>query len=131
VVIGTICVLSLVAPSIAGYFLRGESFSSLLVAYHAIGREPGVQRASLNTNTMFSSKNKGVTTFAAQVVLDGPRTDDATFARHIAQVIVQKDPDALKASMIDIRLVYGFDIGIASRWRAGIYRYAPGDLVAP
>ncbi len=130
VVIGTLCVLTLLIPSVAGYFLRGELFSSLLAAYRAIAQEPGVQRASLSTNTMFSSKSKGATTLAAQVVLDGPRTDDATFARHIAEVIVRQDPDALKASIIDIRLVYGFDIGIASRWRAGVYRYAPDDLVS-
>jgi len=131
VVIASICTLMFFVPLVAGYYLRGESFSGLLAAYNAIGQESGVQRASLNQNTMFSSKSKGATAFTAQVVLDGPRTDDATFARHIARVIVQKDPGALNASIIDVRLVYGFDIGIASRWRTGSYRYAPVDLVSP
>ena len=129
-VVGVLFTAAAAVPLFTGRLAQSEYFKDLLVAYEAVNAEPGVQYAQISHNTAFRSGSPNVESVVAQVTLAQRRVDDAPFAKRIAEVILAKDAKAAATSAIHVTLVYGYDLGIASSWRAQSYQFAPGALVA-
>ena len=130
VVVGVFLIAAAAVPAITGRLAQGEHFRDLLSAYEAVNAEPGVQHAQLSHNTAFRSGSPDVESVVAQVNLMERRIEDGAFAEHIAGIIFAKDRKAPGMSSIDVTLVYGYDLGIASAWRWKSYRFAPQGLAA-
>lgn len=129
-VVGLLLAAAAVVPAFTGRLAQSELFKDLLVAYEAVNAEPGVQYAQLSHSTSFRSGAANVQSVVAQVNLAEPRVDDGAFAERIARVILANDRKASAMSVIQVTLVYGYDLGIASSWRSQSYQFAPKALAA-
>jgi len=82
-------------------------------------------------NSTFTSAESGTseTTYvSAQVSLLENDISNEEFARSLATKIADNYPDALNKDVIQINLIYGYDIGIASRWNSHSHRFSPTEL---
>lgn len=129
-VVGVLLIAAAIVPAFTGRLAQGELFKDLLVAHEAVNAEPGVQNAQLAHNTSFRSGSANVQSAVAQVRLAEARVDDGAFAEHIARVILANDRKAAAMSTIQVTLVYGYDLGIASSWRTHSYQFDPNALAA-
>ncbi|GAB3097721.1 RDD family protein [Lysobacter terrae] len=130
VVVGLLLAAATAVPAFTGRLARSEYFKDLLVAYEAVNAEPGVKYAQVSHNTAFRSGSPNVQSVVVQVNLAERRVDDRPFAKHIAEVILANDKKAAAMSAIHVTLVYGYDLGISSSWRAKSYQFAPEALAA-
>jgi uncharacterized RDD family membrane protein YckC len=131
VVVGVLLAISLVAPAVAGHLVKQQPFGELLSTYKAVSGQPGVQRAMVasgSTKDFGGGQSTNIDWVAAQVFLDGPNTADAEMAKRTARLILSTHPDAATKSIISVQLIYAFDMGIASGWRAQKYQYKPEEL---
>ena len=89
-----------------------------------------MQNALVTHGTAFRSGQANVDSVGAQVRLKERRLEDAALAEHFARVILNHDKQASRVSVINITVVYGFDVGIASGWRSKSYQFLPEALMA-
>ncbi|MBZ4039100.1 RDD family protein [Novilysobacter selenitireducens] len=129
-VVAVLLAAATAVPALTGRLAQSNSFKDLLLAYEAINALHGVQHAQLTHNTAFRSGSPNVESVVAQVNLAEERVNDGAFAEHIAEVILAKDKKAGAMSAIHVTLVYGYDLGISSSWRAKSYQFAPDALAA-
>lgn len=127
-VVAVLMVAAAAIPQLTGQLAQSDYFKDLLAAHEAVSAEPGVQSAQVVHNTAFGKTN--VKSVIVQINLAEPRIDDNTFAEHIAKVVLASDKRAAAMSAIQVTLVYGYDLGIASSWRSNSYRFAPNALAA-
>ena len=129
-VVGVILIAAAVLPAFTRRLAQGETFQGTMAAYEAVTAEPGVQNALVTHGTAFRSGQANVDSVGAQVRLKERRLDDAALAEHFARVILNHDKQASRVSVINITVVYGFDVGIASGWRSKSYQFLPETLTA-
>lgn len=73
----------------------------------------------------------GRTTYLAVVAyLDEPRIDDETKATRLARLALEADPSAMNVDVVQVSLVYGYDIGIASGQRSMAHRNTPAGWIS-
>ncbi len=129
-VVGVLLIAAAIMPAFTGRLAQGDLFKDLLLAHEAVNAEPGVQNAQLVHSTSFRSGSANVQSAIAQVKLAEPRVDDGALAEHLARVILANDQKAAAMSTIQVTLVYGYDLGIASSWRSHSYQFDPNALAA-
>jgi uncharacterized RDD family membrane protein YckC len=132
VVVGLLFVLSLGAPLIGErFFAQTELFPQLRAVQEALSHEPGVVYAGVTAgaNTFASSQAGGKTTtnVVARLVVNPVPADKQAFADNAVKIILAAYPEADRKDVIVVTLVHGFDIGIASAWRAEPFAHSPAD----
>jgi len=71
------------------------------------------------------------TSFAsAEVLLKDNHIENTVLAHEVAEYIANAYPQALEKDVILINLVYGYDIGIASKWYRHSHTINPNELVS-
>jgi hypothetical protein len=77
------------------------------------------------------SKSAGEETTYLQVTayLSEPRIDDTDMARHLARLAIDAHPTAKTLDLVQVILVYGYDIGIASAHRSRTFGGTPAEWV--
>ena len=132
VVTAVVALLCLGAPMAAKRLTETTLFAGILPLYQTLEAQPHVLNASVMRGTASNwSTNNGHSTshiLSAQLRLDAPMTEDADYARHIAQVMAKGDPQFANEDVVTVVLSYGYDIGIASGWKKHNYSFKPFEL---
>jgi uncharacterized RDD family membrane protein YckC len=129
-----VCALLVVACCIALYFTKNlaasEPFASLMNVYHAVSSEPWVVHAQVNKgkSSVTTSKGKSITTYLAITAYSkGPDIKNVERAKQLANLALSADRSAGSLDVIQVTLVYGYDIGIASSWRSQNNAHSPAE----
>ena len=133
-----VCGLLLLASGVAPYFTKqlaaAQPFASLVNVYHAVGAESWVVHVDVVRGRSYvtSSDNGRRETTYLRITAFSRDADLANIerARQLAKRAIAADASARSLDLIEIQLVYGYDIGIASSWRSQNYKYAPRELSA-
>ena len=133
-----VCALLLVASSILPYFATNlaarEPFASLTNIYRAVNAEPWVVNTQVNKGQTFrSSTDRGQSTSTYLSITAYSKDSDienAERARRLATLALSADGSAANLSVINVILVYGYDIGISSSWRSHFTTHSPAEWLA-
>lgn len=130
-----VCIVLLFASALVPYFTKnlaqGEPFASLMNVSRVVVSEPWVVNAEVNTGqTFFSSTDKGQHTTKYLNITAYTRDPDianAERAKQLARLALSADSTARDLDVIQVTLVYGYDIGIASFWRSQNHSHSPAE----
>lgn len=126
-VVGLLFLTSAIVPVFTLNLAQQEPFSELLNGLKAISENPSVNYALVSYGT--SSSNNGKTTFvSAQVFLKKNDTGNAELSRELAKTLARNCNLVVDKDVISINLIYGYDIGIASKWNRNSYAYDPKNI---
>ncbi|RDS80006.1 RDD family protein [Dyella psychrodurans] len=131
VVVGLIALLAFGAPLLGELIAHQAAFQPILAVQQQLLQQPHVRSAGFVDGKSFVYRNGESQTSSylqANLTLDAPMTSDADVARAAARVIRGVYPEKSKQVAIVVRLVYGYNMVIASRWESQTYRYEPGEL---
>lgn len=98
------------------------------LAEHPVARSVGSVTIGQSTS---SKKNDGSTDaiyLSARVALYENQTNDEALAQDLANVVVAAYPEVTHLDVLQITLVYGWDIGIASFWYRRDFNFRPSDV---
>ena len=133
VLVGLFFIAAAIVPAFTGSLAKQTPFVNLLKSRTLLMEHPAVKNATVSSGTStFTSSNSGTTEtkyVSAQIYLSKNETFNEELAKSLAISITESYPDALTKDTININLVYGFDIGIASRWNSHSHKFNPADLV--
>jgi uncharacterized RDD family membrane protein YckC len=133
-----VCVLLVVVSGITPYFTKNlaarEPFASLVSVLRAVSSEPWVIHALVNKGKSFmatTDKGKSTTTYLRITAYSkDPDIKDAARAKQLAKIALSVDSSAGSLDIIQVTLVYGYDIGIASSWRSQNSAHSPAEWLA-
>lgn len=128
VVVGVLLLVVVAGTVYSQTLAKGDAFKNMLAASAAVTALPSVQTAQVAHQTVYWSGKPSQELVVAGVQLNEPRHDDTELAKHIAQLILANDPKARTVSVVQVNLVYGYNLGIASATRWQTYRFATGAL---
>jgi uncharacterized RDD family membrane protein YckC len=125
------CALFIVAAAIVPVFTtklaEGETFGPLFKIARAVNAEPSVVTSQVSRGTNYQGDSR--TQYLLVVAhLGDAEIRDAARAKRLATLAVQQDPSIRTLDLLQVTLVYGFDIGIASAWRTQEHTFTPRDL---
>ena len=131
-----ICALLIVAAGVAPYFTlrlaEREPFASLMRIHQVVNAEAWVVHAKVTKGSSWTASSRSGQSAVRylRVVAHSrdPNVMDADRARQLAERCISADPSIRSLDVIQVTLVYGFDIGIASSWRSQNYGYPPAEL---
>ena len=131
----TVCALLVVASGITPYFTKGlaasEPFASLMNVYRTVNSEPWVVYAKINEGQRFmatTGKAQSTTTYLSITAYSkDPDIGNAQRAKQLATLALSADGSAGSLNVIQVTLVYGYDIGIASSWRSKTHAHSPAE----
>jgi uncharacterized RDD family membrane protein YckC len=128
IVVGLLFAAAALAPFVTSRLASEEPFAALMKVFNALNAEPGVVRATVSDG--WTSNGAGRTTYLLiNAFLDEPRLEDARLAQRLARVAIANDPTLLDRQILQVVLIYGYDIGIASAHRSQAYRYPPKEWI--
>ncbi len=126
---GILLVLALLAPIFIGQLSRNEFFSELIKTREQIQNVPQVVYATIQDGrSTFSSaggESKTTTYLSTQVLIKHQNIEDEKLASKIANAILETHKEAIQRNLIQVVLTYGYDIGIASKWKNNRFSFAP------
>ncbi len=112
--------VALALPAVTMRFVEMEMFATVMRVYERVNAEPLVIYATVNRG--FTATASGRTTYLqASAFLAEPRIDEPEIAQRLARVMIAADPGARDLNVVQVVLVYGYDIGIASAYRSQAY----------
>lgn len=129
-----VCSLLVVASGIAPYFTKGlaaaEPFASLMNVYHAVRTEPWVVHVQVNRGKTFTTLEKGrsqTTYLNVTAYSKDSDIENLERAKQLARLALAADSSAHSLDVLQVSLVYGYDIGIASSWQSQNHVYSPRE----
>jgi len=133
-----VCALLVVASSIAPYFTKdlaaGEPFVSLMTTYRAVNSEPWVVHANVTKGkTFMTTTDTGQSTTTYLTITAYSHDSDignVERAKQLATLALSADSSARSLDIIQVTLVYGYDIGIASSWQSQNHAHPPAEWLA-
>lgn len=132
-----VCVVLLVASGVTPYFTKGlaasEPFLSLLKIQRSVGSEPWVihAKAQKGTSTTSTDQGKNTTTYLnVTAYLKDSDVENAERAKQLATLALSADSSAHTLNIVQVTLVYGYDIGIASVWHSQSHAHTPAEWLA-
>lgn len=132
-----VCVVLIVASGVTPYFTKGlansEPFLSLLNIQHSVGSEPWVIHAKVRkgTSTRFTDQGKNTSTYLnVTAYLKDSNIESAQRAKQLATLALSADSTARTLNIVQVTLVYGYDIGIASVWHSQNHAHTPAEWLA-
>jgi uncharacterized RDD family membrane protein YckC len=128
-IVAALVVLTAAVPIYTTRLAAKEPFAPLLDVYRSIVAEPGVVYAGVNKG--WTSRASVETTYLqVTAYLTEFRIDDAELAARLARRAIKADPSAMKVDTVQVDLVYGYDIGIASAHRSQTHGNTPAGWLA-
>lgn len=133
IIVGLFFIIASIAPTFTSSLAKQEPFVDLFRIRNSLIQNPSVKNATVSYGTsIFTSDNSEPSKtmyISALVYIAEDDTSNEELAHNLAESIVNNFPDALTKDTININLIYGFDIGIASRWNSHIHKFKPSQLV--
>lgn len=131
-IVGLIFITAGIVPMFTSNLAQQEPFSDLLKSHELLMNNPLVKYATVSygKSTMNTQKTgKTETTYAsAQVFLEENQISNAELGRELAKVLVLGYQQAFEKDVIVVNLIYGYDIGIASKWSSYSHRFNPNEF---
>ena len=132
VVVSLLFAISAIVPLFMSGLLQQQQFADLLKSQQIIQDNPAVSYASVyfgkNVTSTVRTGTMETTYVSAQVFLKQNETNNTQLARDLARVIAAHYREVLEKDLLEINLIYGYDIGIASKWNNHAYRFNPGEF---
>jgi len=132
IVVGLLFLTAAIVPIFTSDLARQEPFAELLKSIENLQANPSVNHATVSFGKSSVSTVKTGTSetsfVSAQVFLQENQTSNAELARELAESLMKSYRQALEKDLIVIVLVYGYDIGIASKWNSHSHRFNPSEL---
>jgi hypothetical protein len=103
----------------------------MLAVQQQLLHQPHVRNAAFVDGQSFLYTNGTSQTrhyLQADLTLDAPMISDSDVAEAAARVIQTAYPEKSKQATIVVRMAYGYNMIIASRWTSEVYRFEPGQL---
>jgi uncharacterized RDD family membrane protein YckC len=130
-VVAALALAAAVLPEIMSNRAAEEPIRGLIRAAEVLRAEPPVEHTivSAGTVTMRTAEaSRSQNYVGAQVFIGHDTVSDAVFARRLARILADNYADVAQADVVQIALVYGYDIGIASRWKTHRHSFEPPEL---
>lgn len=131
-VISILFVAAAIVPVYTTSLAKQKPFSELLSSLEIIKNHPVVKYATLSygSNVTSTVKTGRVESryITAQVFISKDDTANVKLAKKLAAVLVKNISGVRDKDLIIIDLIYGYDIGIASRWESNRHSFAPSDI---
>lgn len=132
IVVAIIATMSTTLPIFTHQLASSEPFQELFVIRDNLVQQPNVTNASVskNKNITIASSGEQETTNSifTQISVTNDKIDQAKFARRLATIVAANYNNMTHIDAINVTLVYGFDIGIASRWQSYAFQFAPDEI---
>jgi len=129
ILVSGVFIMAGLAPAFVSNVDQSEQFKSLLSTQEALNSILPVKYVGITDSTkktMSTNAKTRITTYVkASVYLNENVVDDRAFAEKLAQVVANTYPDSTDRNLIQVTLIYGYDIGIWSLW------YSHGHLFNP
>lgn len=132
IVCGLVLAIAGLTPYIALNLAAREPFATLLEVVRGVNSEPWAVNARVDQGKTLTRSNQGNHTVAWMKITVYCRDSDiknADRAKHVAKKALSIDSSAAGLDLIQVTLVYGYDIGIASLWRSQNNAYSPAQWV--
>lgn len=130
--VGLLFLAAAVVPVYTSSLVQQEPFSDLIKIQGVLLDNPSVNHAAVTYGkSLVNTAKTGTaeTTFvSAQIFLRKNEISNAELAHEMASSIAKHYKQALEKDIIVINLVYGYDIGIATRWNSSSHRFNPSEL---
>jgi uncharacterized RDD family membrane protein YckC len=124
--------LALVGPFVTLKLINEESFNQMLDAQDNLMIHENIRHASLTVGESFTATvktGKNSTTYiSADVFLIKDLVGDSELAREIAISIKENYPESTDKDILQVTLIYGYNIGIASKWKNFSHQFDPKEL---
>lgn len=131
VVPGLLVTAAAVAPFLMQGLAGAAPFAALMKAQQAVSAEPWVNHAQVSAGTSFMAQTgtgqQQMTYLSVQAFVRSGDIQDAARAQTVARLAMAADPAFGVVDAVQIRLVLGYDIGIASFWRSQTYTHTPAE----
>lgn len=132
IIVAVLFLVAAVVPAFTTQLAQSEPFKGMLAVQSGLTNDPNVAYATISSgSSTFSSTNEGTKTAtyaSSQVFLKNDNVSDAGLARRLAIIVVANYPEVLQKDAIQINLIYGYDIGIASSWSNHAHNFTPHEL---
>jgi len=116
-------------PVFTSRLAQSETFGPLLMVHRVVSAEPWVAHAEVNRSLSLTSKDV-VRHLSIVAHIRDPAVDDADRAMRLGRLAFGAHEFVRDLTVVQVTLVHGFDIGIASSWRSHSHNFAPRDLAA-
>jgi hypothetical protein len=117
IAVPAIAALSLLLPAFTTRLVEQEMWAPLMHAYERVNADPMVLHAQVNRG--FTARGDKRTTYLQiTAYLSEPRIDEWEIAQRLARYAIQADPSSMNLDVVQVVLVYGYDIGIATGHRS-------------
>lgn len=130
-VVASLLLIAAVAPFVTSRMAGLQSVTSLMTLADSVGSGPGarVSGAQLgSTSQRFVSGVGGTQTRAVvNVQIADPEADIDGIADRIVDAVLNGLPELDRRDVIAVTFMYGYDLGIASRWRTQTVAYSPAE----
>ncbi|WP_247688737.1 RDD family protein [Pseudoalteromonas sp. MMG012] len=131
-VVAGLFITSVLVPVFTSDIAKSEPFKGLLVTQQAINDNELVKYAGVTEgSTSFNSSDSGskTTTYVnTRAFLYKNNVDDSDVAKQLAQIIIKNYPESLNKDWVRVTLIYGYDIGITSKWNSHNHQFNPQEL---
>lgn len=131
VAVGCLLAATLALPVVANRLASSMPvFEDLLAAQDAMTPDQRVLHARISAGFTQSTKAPETTWVAIQAQLTDPDIADNTLAERLARSALAAAPRLKERDVVVVTLAYGFDLGIATGWRANQFKFDPGTIAA-
>ncbi len=130
-IVGLIFLFSAFIPAFTDNLAQKAPFTEMISAREIIMQEEKVRYAGVNIGWSKQTSKKGtkqINYVSANIIVKDKNINDSKLARKIAQIIYQNIAQAKERDVIAIRLNYGFDIGVASKWNFRTFYFEPEEV---
>lgn len=113
--------------------VESATVENLLAVQSALSDYPdvGIVTVTEGQTTVNSTQGSSTTTFvSSRVRLTIDNVENEALARQMATTVIEVYPGALDTDVIQVTLIYGYDIGIASQWTTYDHNFSP-DMLQP
>lgn len=132
VIVAVLFLTSAILPKLTSILSHSEPFAGLFATQKAINKNEFVKYVCVSegssTFTSSDSGSKTTTYINAQAFLYKNDVDNNIIAKQLAQTVVNSYPESVSKDLIQVTLTYGYDIGIASKWKSHNHRFNPKDI---
>lgn len=132
VVVAALVLAAGLGPWFAQGVASSESFAPIVKAHAAVGATPGLDHVQVVMGQSFTLSSRSgqsnthylsITAYQADPDVNRPER-----ARELATLALASSEEARRVDLVQVTLVHGYDIGIASWWRSRSFGGPPSDF---
>ncbi|TDY02383.1 RDD family protein [Thiohalophilus thiocyanatoxydans] len=132
VVVTVLFVTAAVVPAFTLKLADDSPLKEMLSIHATLIKNPLVRFANVTMGStihnMASDDSTTTNHVTVKVFVARDVLDDSELARQMARTVIAGYPQAMDRDLIQVTLIYGFDIGIWSQWRSQSYNFEPEEL---